>query len=217
MQTKNNNNLRLAKKIAQSGFSSRREAEKYITDGRVKVNGVEVSQLSYQVTLKDIVSIDDKRIKDEDKVRIWKFHKPKGLVTSHRDEKGRPTVFQALPNNLPRLISVGRLDLNSEGLLLLTNNGNVKRALELPKNNFFRSYKVRAHGVAEERKLERLRNGISVKGINYRPMKVDLVNQSASNVWLNVGLNEGKNREIRLTFEAIGLKVSRLKIGRAHV
>ena len=210
MQRENNNNQRLSKKIARSGFSSRREAEKYIESGRVKVNGAIIKELSFQVGINDQIHIDGRRINKEGKTRLWKFHKPKGLITSHKDEKSRQTIFQILPKNLPRLITVGRLDLNSEGLLLLTNDGDLKRKLELPSSKIVRSYRVRAKGVANENKLSRLRQGITVDGIRYRPMEVSIIKQNTSNVWLSVRLMEGKNREIRLSFQAIGLQVNKL-------
>ena len=210
MQRENNNNQRLSKKIARSGFSSRREAEKYIESGRVRVNGAIIKQLSFQVGINDQIHIDGRRINKEGKTRLWKFHKPKGLITSHKDEKSRQTIFQILPKNLPRLITVGRLDLNSEGLLLLTNDGDLKRKLELPSSKIVRSYRVRAKGVANENKLSRLRQGITVDGIRYRPMELNIIKQNTSNVWLSVRLTEGKNREIRLSFQAIGLKVNKL-------
>ena len=210
MQRENNNNQRLSKKIARSGFSSRREAEKYIESGRVKVNGAIIKELSFQVGINDQIHIDGRRINKEGKTRLWKFHKPKGLITSHKDEKSRQTIFQILPKNLPRLITVGRLDLNSEGLLLLTNDGDLKRKLELPSSKIVRSYRVRAKGVANENKLSRLRQGITVDGIRYRPMEVNIIKQNTSNVWLSVRLMEGKNREIRLSFQAIGLQVNKL-------
>ena len=210
MQRENNNNQRLSKKIARSGFSSRREAEKYIESGRVKVNGAIIKELSFQVGINDQIHIDGRRINKEGKTRLWKFHKPKGLITSHKDEKSRQTIFQILPKNLPRLITVGRLDLNSEGLLLLTNDGDLKRKLELPSSKIVRSYRVRAKGVANENKLSRLRQGITVDGIRYRPMELNIIKQNTSNVWLSVRLKEGKNREIRLSFQAIGLQVNKL-------
>ena len=210
MQRENNNNQRLSKKIARSGFSSRREAEKYIESGMVKVNGVIIKELSFQVGIDDQIHIDGQRINKEGKTRLWKFHKPKGLITSHKDEKSRQTIFQILPKNLPRLITVGRLDLNSEGLLLLTNDGDLKRKLELPSSKIVRSYRVRAKGVANENKLSRLRQGITVDGIRYRPMELNIIKQNTSNVWLSVRLMEGKNREIRLSFQAIGLQVNKL-------
>ena len=210
MQRDNNNNQRLSKKIARSGFSSRREAEKYIESGRVKVNGIIIKELSFQVGINDQIHIDGRRINKEGKARLWKFHKPKGLITSHKDEKSRQTIFQILPKNLPRLITVGRLDLNSEGLLLLTNDGDLKRKLELPSSKIVRSYRVRAKGIANENKLSRLRQGITVDGIRYRPMELNIIKQNTSNVWLSVRLMEGKNREIRLSFQAIGLQVNKL-------
>ena len=210
MQRENNNNQRLSKKIARSGFSSRREAEKYIESGMVKVNGVIIKELSFQVGIDDQIHIDGQRINKEGKTRLWKFHKPKGLITSHKDEKSRQTIFQILPKNLPRLITVGRLDLNSEGLLLLTNDGDLKRKLELPSSKIVRSYRVRAKGIANENKLSRLRQGITVDGIRYRPMELNIIKQNTSNVWLSVRLMEGKNREIRHSFQAIGLQVNKL-------
>ena len=210
MQRENNGNQRLAKKIARSGFSSRREAEKYINEGRVEVNGKNIFDLAFKVNADDKIKIDGKEIRKEEKTRLWRFYKPTGVITSHKDEMGRPNIFEVLPKNLPRLITIGRLDFNSEGLLLLTNDGNLKRKLELPSSKILRSYKVRARGIVDETKLSRLRKGISINGINYRPMKIALMKQNCSNAWLSVGLIEGKNREIRITFEALGLKVNRL-------
>ena len=210
MHRLSNSNQRLAKRIARSGISSRRDAEKYIADGRVAVNGKKITQLSYLVGNGDKITVDGKPIKPQERARLWKFNKPKGFITSHKDDRDRPTVFEILPKNLPRLISVGRLDLNSEGLLLLTNDGALKRALELPSSKILRTYEVRARGLVTEKKLQELRRGVSVRGVNYLPMEVRVMKKAKSNAWFKVGLLEGKNREIRLSFEAIGLEVNRL-------
>ena len=210
MHRLNNSNQRLAKRIARSGLSSRREAEKYVADGRVTVNGKKITQLSFLTSDVDKIAVDGKPIKPQEKVRLWKFNKPKGFITSHRDERDRPTVFDILPTNLPRLISIGRLDFNSEGLLLLTNDGTLKRTLELPSSRILRTYEVRARGLVTDYKLQALRSGLTVRGTNYLPMEVRVMRKASSNAWFQVGLLEGKNREIRLSFEAVGLEVNRL-------
>lgn len=201
---------RIAKVLSRRGIASRREAERMIEAGRVAVNGKVIESPALNVTDADRIVVDGKPVGEPDPPRIWLYHKPAGLVTTERDEKGRDTVFDALPEELPRVMSVGRLDLNSEGLLLLTNDGELKRRLELPATGWLRRYRVRSHGRPDEALLERLRNGIEVEGVRYQPMTVTLDRQQGANAWLTVSLREGKNREIRKAMEAIGITVNRL-------
>lgn len=201
---------RIAKVIARAGLASRRDAEKMIAEGRVKLNGKLLDKPGVNVTADDRIEVDGKLVEAEARTRLWRYHKPTGLVTSARDEKGRATVFDNLPDDMPRVLSVGRLDLNSQGLLLLTNDGGLKRALELPSTGWVRKYRVRVHGAPEEAALDRLRAGIEVDGERFRPMAVTLDKTQGSNAWLTVGLREGKNREIRRAFDAVGLPVNRL-------
>ncbi len=201
---------RIAKVLARAGIASRREAERMITDGRVTVNGRKIDSPALNVTAADTITVDGQEIGEPDPPRIWLYHKPAGLVTSARDDKGRPTVFDALPDTLPRVMSVGRLDLNSEGLLLLTNDGAVKRKLELPATGWLRKYRVRFKGALSEAKLDQLRQGIEVEGVHYQGMEVTFDRQQGANAWLTVGLREGKNREIRRAMEALGVTVNRL-------
>lgn len=201
---------RIAKVLSRAGIASRREAERMIADGRVSVNGKTIESPALNVTAADRIVVDGKPVGDPEPPRIWLYHKPAGLVTTERDEKDRETVFDALPDDLPRVMSVGRLDLNSEGLLLLTNDGGVKRRLELPSTGWLRRYRVRINGSVSEAKLDQLRAGISVDGIQYQPMTVTFDRQQGANAWLTVSLREGKNREIRRAMEAIGVTVNRL-------
>ncbi len=201
---------RIAKVLSRAGVASRREAERMIEAGRVKVNGKIIDSPALNVTNSDKIVVDDKPVGEPDAPRIWLYHKPAGLVTTERDEKGRDTVFDSLPDDLPRVMSIGRLDINSEGLLLLTNDGGVKRKLELPATGWLRRYRVRIKGSASEAALERLRTGISVEGVNYQPMDVTFDRQQGANAWLTIALREGKNREIRRAMEAIGATVNRL-------
>ncbi|SEW24966.1 23S rRNA pseudouridine2605 synthase [Cognatiyoonia koreensis] len=201
---------RIAKVLSRAGIASRREAERMITDGRVAVNGKVIESPALNVTERDRISVDGKPVGEPEPPRIWLYHKPAGLVTTERDEKDRPTVFAALPADMPRVMSVGRLDLNSEGLLLLTNDGGVKRRLELPATGWLRRYRVRIKGTASEAKLDQLRAGITVEGLSYQPMQVTFDRQQGANAWLTVSLREGKNREIRRAMEAIGATVNRL-------
>ncbi len=201
---------RLAKVLARAGICSRREAEKLIEAGRVTVDGATSKSPAINVTPEQKIAVDGAPIPEAARPRLWCYHKPKGLVTTHKDPEGRPTVFQHLPADLPRVISIGRLDLNSEGLLLLTNDGAVSRHLELPATGWLRRYRVRVHGRPEPAKLAALAKGISVDGIAYGPITAALETQKASNAWLVVSLREGKNREIRKVLEHIGLPVSRL-------
>ncbi|WP_334060727.1 pseudouridine synthase [Limimaricola cinnabarinus] len=201
---------RIAKVLARAGVASRREAERMIEDGRVKVNGTRIFSPALNVTQKDRITVDGAPLAAPEPARLWLYHKPAGLVTSASDEKGRKTVFDELPDDLPRVMSVGRLDLNSEGLLLLTNDGELKRRLELPSTGWLRRYRVRINGSVSEEKLDRLRRGISVEGVDYQPMQVTFDRQQGANAWLTIGLREGKNREIRRVMAALEVTVNRL-------
>ena len=207
---KNNETHRVAKVIARSGFCSRREAERLIKNGRVKVNEKIITSPALNIKKDSEISIDDQPIGKWERTRLWLYHKPSGLLTTHSDPQGRPTIFDHLPVNLPRLMSVGRLDLNSEGLLLLTNDGDLSRYLELPETGWRRKYRVRIFGKIEERQLDKLREGIFLKGISYSPMGITVDSQGKTNSWLTVILKGGKNREIRETFGSFGLRVNRL-------
>lgn len=201
---------RIAKVIARAGIASRREAEALISAGRVSVNGMRIESPALNVTPKDRVAVDDKPLAAPEPARLWLYHKPVGLVTTTRDEKGRPTVFASLPPDLPRVVSVGRLDLNSEGLLLLTNDGALKRRLELPETGWLRKYRVRVHGQPTDAMLAPLREGITVEGERFLPMQAHIDRQQGANAWLTIGIREGRNREIRRAMEAVGLNVNRL-------
>jgi len=201
---------RIAKVLSRAGIASRREAERMIADGRVTVNGKIIDSPALNVTDSHRITVDGKLVGDPEPPRMWIYHKPAGLVTTERDERDRPTVFAALPENLPRVMSVGRLDINSEGLLLLTNDGGVKRKLELPATGWLRRYRVRINGSVSEASLDKLREGITVEGINYQPMTVTFDRQQGANAWLTISIREGKNREIRRAMEAIGVTVNRL-------
>ncbi len=201
---------RIAKTLARHGVASRREAERMIAAGRVAVNGKTIDSPALNVTEKDRITVDGQPLAEQEPPRLWLYHKPAGLVTTTSDEKGRPTVFDDLPEDLPRVMSIGRLDLNSEGLLLLTNDGEIKRKLELPSTGWLRRYRVRVHGKPEDRAFDPLRQGLEIDGEKFRPMTVTLDRQQGVNAWITVSLREGKNREIRRAMEAIGLPVSRL-------
>ncbi|MDJ0825097.1 MAG: pseudouridine synthase [Rhodobacter sp.] len=201
---------RIAKVLARAGIASRREAERMIAAGRVSVNGRAIASPALNVTPADRIAVDGKPIAAPEPPRLWLYHKPAGLVTTAKDDRGRRTVFDALPDGLPRVVSVGRLDLNSEGLLLLTNDGAIKRRLELPATGWLRRYRVRVKGAPTEAGLEPLRQGLEVAGERFQAMAVTLDRQQGANAWLTVGLREGKNREIRRAMEAVGLTVNRL-------
>ena len=201
---------RIAKYIARTGICSRREAETLIAQQRITVNGETVTSPAFNVSGDEKILFDGEKLPQIDKTRLWLYYKPEGWVTSHKDPQGRPTVFANLPKELPRVVSVGRLDLNSEGLLLLTNSGELSRKLELPSNGWSRRYKVRVHGRVNEKSLADLQNGITVDGINYGPIKAEIETVKGSNAWLMVTLSEGKNREIRRVMKHLGLDVARL-------
>jgi 23S rRNA pseudouridine2605 synthase len=203
---------RIAKVMARAGLCSRRDAEKWIAAGRVKVNGELLKSPAFNVQESDTVVVDDVPLPTADRARLWRFYKPKGLVTTHKDEKGRTTVFQVLPPDMPRVVSIGRLDLNSEGLLLLTNDGAMARELEHPSRGWVRRYRVRVYGRVEASTLATLKRGVTVDGVRYGPITATRDNDSASksNVWVTVSLSEGKNREVRKVMEHLGLQVTRL-------
>jgi 23S rRNA pseudouridine2605 synthase len=201
---------RIAKLLARVGLCSRRDAERWIAAGRVSVDGRVLTTPAVTVSAANDVRVDGAPLPALDRPRLWRYHKPAGLVTTHRDEKGRPTVFDALPKELPRVISIGRLDLNSEGLLLLTNDGALARRLELPATGWLRRYKVRVHGEVDPDRLAALENGITIDGVAYGPIRAGLERRQGSNAWIALALREGKNREVRRVLEHLGLPVTRL-------
>ena len=210
MSTTSPEGERIAKVIARAGLASRREAERLIEAGRVTVNGARITSPALNVTAADRIVVDGRAVEAPEPARLWLYHKPRGLVTTTRDEKGRPTIYDALPADLPRVMSVGRLDLNSEGLLLLTNDGELKRRLELPSTGWLRRYRVRMNGMPSDATFDPLRKGLIVEGERFQPMTVTLDRQKGANAWATVSLREGRNREIRRAMEALGLTVNRL-------
>ena len=202
--------MRIAKAIAHAGLCSRRDAEAWIVAGRVAVNGKVLTTPVYVVSPKDSVTVDGKALPEAQGARLWRYHKRRGLVTSHKDPQGRKTVFEALPPGLPRVVSVGRLDINTEGLLLLTTDGALARHLELPSTGWLRRYRVRAHGRVTQEALDRLRQGITLDGIQYGPIEATLDREQGSNIWLTFAIREGKNREVRNVLGHLGLQVNRL-------
>lgn len=201
---------RIAKFMARSGVCSRREAEELIKQKRVTVNGETVETPAFNVEGDEKILLDGEKLPQVQLTRVWLYHKPSGLITTHKDTQNRATVFDNLPAGMPRVISVGRLDLNSEGLLLLTNDGELARTLELPQNGWSRRYKVRVYGKVSKSKLAELEKGVEIEGVRYGAVKVELESQNGANSWLQVTLNEGKNREIRKLMKYIGLEVARL-------
>lgn len=201
---------RIAKYLARAGVASRREAERLIEQGVVTVNGKTLTTPAFKVLPGMDVRVDGTRVGAKDQARLWRYHKPAGLVTTHKDPQGRPTVFDAVADRLPRVISVGRLDLTTEGLLLLTNDGGLARRLELPSTGWVRRYRVRAFGETTPQKLAALAGGVSIDGVDYKPIKAELDQVQGGNIWITVSLTEGKNREVRKVMDYLGLKVNRL-------
>jgi 23S rRNA pseudouridine2605 synthase len=201
---------RIAKVIARAGLASRREAEAWIAAGRVAVNGLVITAPAFNITAADRVSVDGTPLPGRERTRLFLYHKPRGLLTTHADPRGRPTIFQKLPADLPRLISVGRLDFNTEGLLLLTNDGALARVLELPATGWLRRYRVRAHGAVTQPQLDELRDGVIISGIRYGAIEAQLDRVQGTNLWLTFAIREGKNREVRNVLGHLGLTVTRL-------
>jgi 23S rRNA pseudouridine2605 synthase len=201
---------RIAKVMARAGVCSRRDAEKLIAEGRVAVMGEKVTTPALRVAPDALITVDGKPIPSPQATRLWRYHKPAGLVTSHRDPEGRPTVFAHLPPSLPRVVSVGRLDINSEGLLLLTNDGELARRLELPAEAWLRRYRVRLFGKVSQKELDRLKDGVALGGVRYGPVTAELERAKGPYAWATVSLKEGKNREVKRLMEHLGLKVARL-------
>ena len=201
---------RIAKFIARAGVASRRDAEKLLAEGKVKMNNIVITHPATFVGAGDLVTVAGKLVDTPDKTRLWRYHKPEGLVTTHRDPEDRPTVFQKLPPHLPRVVSVGRLDLNSEGLLLLTNDGALARQLELPSNGWLRRYRVRVFGAVDSAALASLARGVTIEGMRYGEIDAAIDSRKGDNTWLTVSLREGRNREIRRVLLHLGYRVSRL-------
>src|ERR1043166_1485723 len=199
-----------AKGIGRAGLASRREAEAWIAGGRVALNGTTITSPAVNVGANDRVSVDGKPLPARERTRLFLYHKPRGLLTTNVDARGRPTIFAALPKDMPRVVSVGRLDLNTEGLLLLTNDGGLARLLELPSTGWLRRYRVRAHGNVTQDALNRLHAGITIDGVRYGTIEATLDRTQGSNVWLTFAIREGKNREVRNVLGALGLQVNRL-------
>ena len=202
--------MRIAKAIARAGLCSRRDAERWIADGRVSVNGRVLKTPAIEVSGADKVTVDGKPLPGLELARLWRYHKPKGLVTTHKDPEGRPTVFDKQPPEMPRVVSIGRLDYNTEGLLLLTNDGGLARHMELPATGWARRYRVRAKGRLTAADLEDLKGGLEVDGVHYGPIEATIDSVQSANMWLTIAIREGKNREVRKILEHLGLTVNRL-------
>lgn len=201
---------RIAKFLARAGVASRREAERMIEQGIVTVDGVTLTTPAFKIREGMDIRVDGSRVKGKEPPRLWRYHKPSGLVTTHKDPQGRPTVFDAIGDRLPRVISVGRLDLTTEGLLLLTNDGALARQLELPANAWVRRYRIRANGKTTQETLDALARGVTIDGVEYKPIKAKLDQVKGANVWITASITEGKNREIRKVMTHLDLTVNRL-------
>jgi 23S rRNA pseudouridine2605 synthase len=202
--------MRIAKAMAHAGLCSRRDAERWIAQGRVAVNGSVLTTPAHVVESGDKIMVDGNPLPEARAPRLWRYHKPRGLVTSHKDPQGRKTVFESLPESLPRVVSVGRLDINTEGLLLLTTDGELARHLELPRTGWLRRYRVRAHGRVTQDALDALRGGVTIDGVRYGPVEARIDRTQGGNLWLTLSLREGKNREVKRLAEHLGLTVNRL-------
>jgi len=201
---------RIAKLLARAGVASRREIERMIAEGRIALNGETLETPATIVTSLHGVTVDGKPVKEPAPARLFRFHKPAGLLTTERDPKGRPTIYDRLPADLPRLMPVGRLDLNTEGLLLLTTDGELKRQFELPRTGVERAYRARAYGNVSQEQLEELIEGVEIDGVRYGSIDANLERRTGANTWIELKLAEGKNREVRRVLEYLGLQVSRL-------
>ncbi len=201
---------RIAKVIARAGVCSRREAEQLILDGHVTLNHKVLKTAAINVTDADQIRINGKPLPQKEVSKLWRYHKPDGLVVSHKDPQGRPSVFDKLQQQLPRVVSIGRLDINTEGLLLLTNDGGLARVLELPATGWLRRYRVRAHGKIDQTALDPLRRGVTIDGMVYGAVEAKIDRVQGTNLWLTVGLREGKNREVKRVLEHLGLGINRL-------
>ncbi len=202
--------MRIAKAMARAGLCSRREAERWIAEGRVSVNGRLLKTPAFEVSGKDKVLIDGKPLPSAEPARLWRYHKPRGLVTTHADPEGRPTVFDKMPPELPRVVSIGRLDYNTEGLLLLTNDGALARHMELPATGWTRRYRVRAKGRVTPADLEKIKDGVEIDGVRYGPIEAAIDSVQGANMWLTIAIREGKNREVRKILTHLGVEVNRL-------
>jgi 23S rRNA pseudouridine2605 synthase len=201
---------RIAKRLAHAGIASRREAEKLITDGRIAVNGTTLTTPAFTVEPDDVITFDGERIGEKSSLRLWRFYKPEGALVTNKDDRNRTTIFDLLPDTMPHVVAVGRLDMNSEGLLLLTNDGELARWLELPETGWARRYRVRVYGTPTKDMIARLKAGMTVDGVKYGPIEATIDTQNGANAWMTMSLHEGKNREIRKVLAALELNVNRL-------